>query len=352
MVPRLRYLRFAAQRHRGVEELLPHGIGNCTRRCYLDDLLALALQAAFAIPDMRDGARTVAHDLHFDVARRGKEFFRIEIAVAESLERFAASTRERFFEFVYRMDKPHAASAAARDRLQHDGRTFAEAFQERCRVRDLDAAFGAVERRDAKPCGERTRFRLVAEESERCRIGSDKGDVGRRDCAREHRVLAEEAIARMDGVALPPLSRAMRDDLRRHRDTRRLREPLEAHGLVGLCGYVTIARRLRRRLPPSRCPFRRHCAQCGWRSRRDWRSGASFMSIRPIPPSRTPEGLGLFPTVVEFRGVSVKCERRRRPHPSRGPSRPSFPPASGEGGKKDVAHLAFPHCGEGVVPKA
>ena len=53
------------------------------RRRDLDDLLEAALDAAFALAQMRDGAGAVAEDLHLDVAGAGQELLDVDVAAAE-----------------------------------------------------------------------------------------------------------------------------------------------------------------------------------------------------------------------------------------------------------------------------
>ena len=49
----------------------------------LDDLLEAALDAAFALPQMRDAAFTVAEDLHLDVAGAGEKLLHVDLGTAE-----------------------------------------------------------------------------------------------------------------------------------------------------------------------------------------------------------------------------------------------------------------------------
>jgi len=111
---------------RGAQQAVAHHRTQVRRRRDLDDLLAFALQAALALPQMRHRAAAVADDLHLDVSRARKQFFDINIGVAERLlgfRRAAFHDRGKLRRIGHRT---HAAPAAAGDRLHHHGSARAE----------------------------------------------------------------------------------------------------------------------------------------------------------------------------------------------------------------------------------
>src|SRR6202020_2317455 len=73
----------AAECDSGIEQPLPERVRQVASRRDFHDLLPLALRRAFAIPQMGYRARAIADDLDFHVARVGKEFLRIQSAIAE-----------------------------------------------------------------------------------------------------------------------------------------------------------------------------------------------------------------------------------------------------------------------------
>ena len=89
----------------------------------LDDLLAAPLQGAFALAQRHDAALAVADDLHLDVAglarsaarHRDRRCRRPTCASAEA-------AREGIGDLAFVRDQPHAAPAAAGDRLERDAR--------------------------------------------------------------------------------------------------------------------------------------------------------------------------------------------------------------------------------------
>src|SRR3546814_1893394 len=71
-------------RSRGAEDPVAQLRRKIRRRRDLDDLLALTLDAAFALPEVADGAGAVADHLHLDVTGAREQALGIEVAVAES----------------------------------------------------------------------------------------------------------------------------------------------------------------------------------------------------------------------------------------------------------------------------
>ena len=69
--------------HRGVDDVTAQRIVQGRGGSDLDDLLEAPLDAAFALPQMRDAAFTVAEDLHLDVASAGEKLLHVDLGTAE-----------------------------------------------------------------------------------------------------------------------------------------------------------------------------------------------------------------------------------------------------------------------------
>jgi hypothetical protein len=111
------------------------------RRRFLDQFLVAALDGAIALAQMDDAALVVAENLDFDVMRILDEFFDINAGIAERLFRLGARRVITFDERNVVVRDAHAASAAARHRLDHD--RIADAFGDGQRVLFLfNDAFG------------------------------------------------------------------------------------------------------------------------------------------------------------------------------------------------------------------
>jgi hypothetical protein len=106
--------------------------------------------------------------------------------------------------FLHILDAGHCARAAAtatRDRLQHDRLARAEGGEEGFRFGGRDGRARPGEDGDARLRSEGARLHLVPEEREGGRFRPDEGEALLGAAAGELRVLAEETVARVDGVA-------------------------------------------------------------------------------------------------------------------------------------------------------
>ena len=178
-----------------------HGVIDADRRGDLDQLLALALQAALAVPEVDHGPGPVADDLHLDVASPGEEPFDVEPAVAERRLGFGGAARERLGEVRGTHHRPHAAPAAAGQRLEHHRAAVAQGGEEGAGFVQRGPAAGAGQGGDVQPAGQAQRRGLVAEQGEGRGGGADEGQPGVGAILGEGRVLAEEAVAGMHRVA-------------------------------------------------------------------------------------------------------------------------------------------------------
>ena len=120
----------ASHAQRCVDQAIAQSCRQSRRGRDLDQLLPIALQAALALPQVGDCSGAVADDLHFDVAGLGEELFDVDIAVAERLHRLGAAALIGGFQFRDAAHLAHAAAAAARNGLDHDGAVRAERLKE------------------------------------------------------------------------------------------------------------------------------------------------------------------------------------------------------------------------------
>lgn len=156
---------------------------------------------------MRDRAVAIADDLHLDMTGLPDQPLSIDAIEAERRLGLGLAAGIGFREIGGVLDNTHAAAAAAGHRLDHDRRIAAERGEERCDLVERRRPAGAGNDRHAAalcqlPCRD-----LVAEQFECCRLGSDKDNACVRAGFRECRVLTEEAITGMHGIAAGALRR-------------------------------------------------------------------------------------------------------------------------------------------------
>src|SRR5579859_7971599 len=163
-----------------------------------DDLLVAALRVTIALTERDDGAGPVAEDLHFDVARPLDVLFEEYSAAAEILRRQALDGAEGLRELRLAADELHPDAAAAGGALQHD--RIADARSLAPGMFDALQQFASRQQRDAD-AGRQLARPVLEPKTTHLRGGRpDEDDAGRRAGIREVRVLAEEAISRMDGL--------------------------------------------------------------------------------------------------------------------------------------------------------
>ena len=104
---------------RGLEQPVAQLGGKAACGGKLDQLLALALEAALPVAEDRHGARSVARDLDLDMARALDQRFGIEPPVAECRLRLRAAAGERLCGLAGVADDADPAAAAAGDGLEH-----------------------------------------------------------------------------------------------------------------------------------------------------------------------------------------------------------------------------------------
>ena len=167
----------------------------------LHDLLIAPLQAAFALPEVADGARTVSDDLHLDVPRAREVALGVDGAVAKGRQRLRLAARQRVWQVFEPVNRPRAATPAAGYRLEHDRLAGPERCHEGPCAFRIDRAVGAGQHGHTSLPRECARSYLVSEEGERLRARAHEGDALFRAAEGEIRVLAEESVARVNRVA-------------------------------------------------------------------------------------------------------------------------------------------------------
>ncbi len=177
-------------------------------------------------------------------------FLQEDAALAEVAARQALDRMEGFAQFVGAPAQLHADAAAAGGALEHhrvaDARGLAQ------RVGDVVEQAAAGQQRHAVAFGQLARGVLEAEVAHLLRRRADEGDAGRLAGLGEGGVLAEEAVAGMDGAGAG-LARRVQDTVLAQIAFRGRRRA-ETHRLVGLDHMARVRGRPRSKPPPNGCP--------------------------------------------------------------------------------------------------
>ena len=211
---------------------------------------------------------------------RGKNSLGIEVAVAErGLAPRSGSARRRSSSSARcarracrarRRRPPPSASPRRRAELRQERRGACRAIAGPACRRSIGTSQRSRQRAGRAPC---RRTAPASRASARRRSGRPRRRRARRRRSRSG--------SRSPGwTASQPASLRRGDDLRDVEIGRRARA-LQRHAPRRPCACAARRRRPRRRPRPWRCPSRRPCARCGWRSRRDWRS-AHRSSVVPV----------------------------------------------------------------------
>ena len=197
-----------------------------------------ALDAAFALAEDFDVAVLVGQDLELDVARRADVLLQVDVGRTEGAAGLVLRLQEQRGQLVGAVDDAHAASAAA-------GRSF-----QNHRVADLGGEFQPFLGRgehagrtgqngDAEFAHEGAGAFLDAHHADDFGPGTDELDLRRFADFGEGGVLAEEAVAGVDGVDVGDLGGA--DDGRDVQVAARALGRSDADGLVGEAHVRTVA---------------------------------------------------------------------------------------------------------------
>src|SRR5947207_2707765 len=159
------------------------------------------LPSTVPLAELAHRAAPVAHDLHLHVPRPRKKRLEVEVAAAERRLGLGAAARPCLVELLGTPDDAHAAPATAGDGLHHGGRALPERREKGAGLFHARRPARPAQHGHAATLGQGPRRQLVAEERERLGPRSDEGQAGLGAAPREARLLAQEAVARMHGVA-------------------------------------------------------------------------------------------------------------------------------------------------------
>ena len=208
------------------------------RRRFFQELLVTPLDAALALAEMKVIPVRVAQHLDFDVTRLDEELLDIHGAVAEGTLRFGRRAFVRGGQLVGRVHDTNAFAAAAADRLERD--RVSDRVGET--LRGFEVRLRSVAARNDRNTGglhRDARLDLVARLRDRLGRRTDEAHPGVLDGAREVRVLAQEPVTRMHGVAARGLRR-VHDHVDAQVGLARRGRP-DAIGLVGRANVEFLA---------------------------------------------------------------------------------------------------------------
>src|SRR5208282_3516988 len=159
------------------------------------------LNRAFALPQVTDVSQAVAHDLHFNMARRAHQALDVHVPISECRARLGPAALVGFFEILDAIDGAHSAATAARNRFDHHRGAGTLRDEKRPGLLEARRSLGGSQDGYAALGGDRSRAHLVAEEIENLGPRPDEQDSCFGATAREYGILAQEAVTRMDRVA-------------------------------------------------------------------------------------------------------------------------------------------------------
>ena len=167
-----------------------------------DHLLVPALGAALALAEVDQATGLVAEELNLDVAGSREELLDVETAVAESAFGFGLAAFVGLVDVAGRGDDASPAPAAAAERLDDHCSAIAEGGEEVACFLQGSRVIRAPQHGHVRGARGRTRLPLVAEQLQDLRPRTDEGDAGLRAGGGEVGVLGQEAVARVDRVAV------------------------------------------------------------------------------------------------------------------------------------------------------
>src|SRR5262249_47669357 len=129
------------------------------------------------------------------------ELLHVDVGTAERCTGLRSAPLPGVGQVLRPPDHPHAASAAARDRLDHRGAAGGKRRQERAGLFQRRRRRRAGGDRNVVPTRERPRLELVSEELQHLGPWTDEPDAVVYAAPCERGTLAEESPSRMDGVA-------------------------------------------------------------------------------------------------------------------------------------------------------
>ena len=209
-----------------VEELAGSGVaivdafGEAYRRCiqlrtqgirhgdtgrFLDNLLVAALHRAVTLAKVDDFARTIADELHFDMARLGDEALHEQGAVVERGQGFGVRAVESGLDFNGAFHDHHAAPAAACCGLEQN--RIADIVCEFAGIGGVGDLAASRYQRHSGGGGHFAGAQLVAESVDHLGLGADEDNAMLLAQPRQLGPFGQETIARMQRIAAARLGR-------------------------------------------------------------------------------------------------------------------------------------------------
>ena len=183
--------------------LLAHGfagrVADKGRWRFFNHLLVAALDRAFALVQIQHIAVGVADQLDLDVARLFDEFFNEHAVIAKTVACLVAATSEAFESLFVVVGHAQPLTAAARAGLDHDGVTDAFGNFDRA-LRQLNRIVDAGDAVHTRLARQLLGLDLVAHGGNRMVLGADENNALSLTALGELGVLAQKAIAGMDGL--------------------------------------------------------------------------------------------------------------------------------------------------------
>ena len=169
------------------------------RGAFFPDFLVPPLQRAIALAEMDRAAPAIAEHLDLDVARLLQVFFQIDGGIAERRFGLVGSGRERQHQVVGGLRDLHAASAAARGRLDQHRKTD-RLCDRHCVVVGSDGAVGAGHHGDAEPLGGLLGLDLVSHQPDMFGFRSDEMQIVIGENFSKSGVFRQKAVAGMHRI--------------------------------------------------------------------------------------------------------------------------------------------------------
>ncbi len=226
-----------ADAQRVLVEQMPLMVGQIQGRRHLHHLLKPPLHRAVALVEVHQVAVLVAHELHLNVLGALDELLQKHGIVAEGIERLVARLEEALFQLLIVADDAHSPTPPAAGGLQHHGVADALGLTTGG-FKVVQLGLAALNLGHLALLGHFLGPDLIAERFHHVRIGTHEDDAFLAAAARERSILAQEAVAGVDGVGAVFLGHAQQPfDVQI-----RLERLIVAANLVGFVGLVAVQR--------------------------------------------------------------------------------------------------------------
>ena len=183
----------------GVAQFANDVLGQTKARGDFDDLLMSALNGAVPFVEVNDVAVLIPENLHLDVFGAGNVLLEKHGRIAEGATGFALGLVEQLGQFRFLLHHPHAASTTAEGRFDDEGKADGLGRLESGGA-ICQGFLGSGQRGHAHSFGNGAGGGFVAHHFQDFRARSDEGDSGAGAGAGELGILAQEAVARMNGI--------------------------------------------------------------------------------------------------------------------------------------------------------